>query len=235
MPVVIGNRGRAQFARLFKRRSARTPDYSTGFAAPSTTGGAMIVEFLGASQSVGRCRVTIPSLSSAEAAQATTTARVNTGDRPRRVARVTMRRGPWRSTSASAMTRLTGGMRSSAGIGGRIDTMPFPDCIGERGSRFALPRNARRSRFRPAHLPTILGVAPGFGNTLSRQCATYRTANDLKTPAARIVEFSRSLNGRCRREGRYRRQSSPPWSRPVHHAGSLLRTCPRASPTRFRH
>ena len=182
MPAAISDRWQAKHARLFQHRSARTPDYSTGFATPSTKGCAMIVEFLVTSHSAGRCRETIPSLSSAEAAQATTTARVNTGDRPRRVARVTMRRGPWRRTSASAMTRLTGGIRSSAGIEGRIDTMPFPDCIGERGCNFALPRNARRSRFRPAHLGTILVVRPGFGNTLSRQCATYGTTGDPGTP-----------------------------------------------------
>jgi hypothetical protein len=129
MPDAIGDRGQARHAHLFQRRSVRTPDYSTGFAAPSTIGCAMIVEIRAAPHSDGRCLATIPSLSSAEAAQATTTARVNTGDRPRRVARVTMRRGPWRSTSASAMTRLTGGVRFSAGIEGRIDTMPFPDCI----------------------------------------------------------------------------------------------------------
>jgi hypothetical protein len=168
MPVAISDRGQVNHARLFQHRSARTPDYSTGFAAPSTKRYAIIVEFLVALYSAGRCRATTPSLSSAEAAQATTTARVNTGERPRRAARLTIRRGPWRRTSASAMTRLTGGMRSSAGIGGRIDTMPFPDCIGERGSLYTLPRNARRSRCRPAHLHTILVVGSGFGNTLSR-------------------------------------------------------------------
>jgi len=153
----------------------------------------MSVLFLVAIHSTGRCRDTIPSLSSAEAAQATTTARVNTGDRPRRVARVTMRRGPWRSTSASAMTRLTGGIRSSAGIRGRIDTMPFPDCIGERGCSSALPRNARRSRFRPAHLGTILVVRCGFGNTLSRQCATSGTHRISLRIAATDIAITQSM------------------------------------------
>ena len=133
----------------------------------------MNVEFSAESHSAGRCLAAIPSLSSAEAAQATTTARVNTGERPRRAARVTMRRGPCRRTSASAMTRLTGGIRSSAGIGARIVTMPFPECFGERGCGLALPRNTGRSRFRPAHLSTILVARSGFGNTLSRYCATY--------------------------------------------------------------
>ena len=194
MPVVVSDRGRACSARLFQRPSARTPDYSTGFATPSTTRCTMIVEFLVASHSAGRCLATIPSLSSAEAAQATTTARVNTGDRPRQVARLTMRRGPWRSTSASAMTRLTGGIRSSAGSGERIDTMPFPDCSGERDRNFALTRNTRRSRCRPAHLPTILVVRCGFGNTFSRQCATSRTALDF-VAYCRYRHRGNSING----------------------------------------
>src|SRR3712207_5464598 len=86
-----------------------------------------------------------------------------------------MRLGPCRRTSASAMTRLTGGVRSSGGIGARIDTMPFPGCIGEHGCGRTLPRNTGRPLFRPAHLATILVVGSRFGNTLSRQCATYRT------------------------------------------------------------
>ena len=153
----------------------------------------MIIELRVGCHSAGSRLAAIPSLSSAEAAQATTTARVNTGDRPRRVARVTMRRGPWRSTSASAMTRLTGGIRSSAGIRGRIDTMPFPDCIGERGCGSALPRNARRSRFRPAHLGTILVVRCGFGNTLSRQCATSGTHPISLRIAATDIAITQSL------------------------------------------
>src|ERR671916_3058202 len=119
--------------------------------------------------SAERCLAAIPSLSSAEAAQATTTARVNTGERPRRVARVTMRRGPCRRTSASAMTRLTGGIRSSAGIEARIDTLAFPDCVGEPDCGLALSRNAERSLHRPAHLRTILSARCGFGKTISRQ------------------------------------------------------------------
>jgi len=101
----------------------------------------MSVEFPMRNHSAGRCLAAIPSLSSAEAAQATTTARVKTGESPRRLARVTMRRGPWRRTSASAMTRLTGGIRSSAGLAARIDTMPFLGCIGERDCGLTLPRN----------------------------------------------------------------------------------------------
>jgi len=101
----------------------------------------MSVEFPMRNHSAGRCLAAIPSLSSAEAAQATTTARVKTGESPRRLVRVTMRRGPWRRTSASAMTRLTGGIRSSAGLAARIGTMPFLGSFGEYDPSRALPRN----------------------------------------------------------------------------------------------
>ena len=126
------------------RRSERTPDYSTWFSGASTKGRTTIDEFA-APQSVGRCLAARPSASSAEAPQATTTARVNTGEKPRRLARVTMRRGPCRRTSASAMTRLTGGVRSVAGIGARIETQPFPSWFGKRGCSRARPRDAGRS------------------------------------------------------------------------------------------
>jgi hypothetical protein len=96
-------------------------------------------------QSGGRCFAARPSTSSAEAPQATTTARVNAGERPRRLARVTMRRGPCRRTSASAITRLTGGVRSAAGIGARIETLPFPGWFGKRGCRRTRPRDAGRA------------------------------------------------------------------------------------------
>ena len=100
---------------------------------------------LAAPQSAGRCLAARPSASSAEAPQATTTARVNTGEKPRRLARVTIRRGPCRRTSASAMTRLTGGVRSVAGIGARIETQPFPGWFGKRGCSRTRPRDAGRS------------------------------------------------------------------------------------------
>ena len=45
MLVVISDREQAEHARLLSRVSERTPDYSTGFATPSTKGYAMIVEF----------------------------------------------------------------------------------------------------------------------------------------------------------------------------------------------
>lgn len=96
-------------------------------------------------QSVERCLAARPSTSSAEAPQATTTARVNTGEKPRRLARVTIRRGPCRRTSASAITRLTGGVRSVAGIGARIETQPFPGWFGKRGCGRTRLRNAGRS------------------------------------------------------------------------------------------
>jgi hypothetical protein len=168
--ILASDRGQGEHTHAFQRRSERTPDYSTKFATASTKNCAVTVAPW--PHSAGRCLATIPSLSSAEAAQATTTARVNMGERPRRVARVTMRLGPCRRTSASAMTRLTGGIRSSGRIGACIDTKPFPRCFGECACGHTLPRHAGRRLFRPAHLPTILVVRCGFGNTLSRQCAT---------------------------------------------------------------
>ena len=65
--------------RCSNARAERTPDYSTGIATTSTKSCAVIVVL------ALLCRTlltTIPSLSSAEAAQATTTARVKTGESP---------------------------------------------------------------------------------------------------------------------------------------------------------
>ena len=142
MLVPMGDRGHNACAHVFQRSGERTPDYSTRFATASTRGCVMIVELRVGRHSAGSRLAAIPSLSSAEAAQATTTARVSTGERPRRVARVTMRRGPCRRTSASAITRLTGGTRSSAGLGARMDTIPFLDVLRARVCGLALSRNA---------------------------------------------------------------------------------------------